>query len=226
MIQTTTPSVDGRTIQEYLGVVTGEAILGANIFKDLFAGVRDIVGGRSGAYEEELRKAREIAMQELAAEATARGADAVVGIDLDYETVGNGIDAHGHRLGDRGPPRRRDLAWREVGDRVWVRRYESLDQTIGVIGGDAGLVVIDTRASHRLADELRADLAQLPGALAAVVNTHGHWDHAFGNARFLPAPIWGHVRCADDDRRARRGDARTAHRALVPGRAASSARSS
>lgn len=86
--------------------------------------------------------------------------------------------------------------WREVGDRVWVRRYESLDQTIGVIGGDTGLVVIDTRSSHRLADELRSDLAQLPGSLAAVVNTHGHWDHAFGNARFLPAPIWGHVRCA------------------------------
>lgn len=90
MIQTTTPSVEGRTITEYLGVVTGEAILGANIFKDLFAGVRDIVGGRSGAYEEELRKAREIAMAELAAEATSRGADAVVGIDLDYETVGQG----------------------------------------------------------------------------------------------------------------------------------------
>ena len=90
MIQTTTPSVEGRTIEEYLGVVTGEAILGANIFKDLFAGVRDIVGGRSGAYEDELRKAREIAMRELAAEATSRGADAVVGIDLDYETVGQG----------------------------------------------------------------------------------------------------------------------------------------
>jgi glyoxylase-like metal-dependent hydrolase (beta-lactamase superfamily II) len=86
--------------------------------------------------------------------------------------------------------------WREVADRVWIRRYDSLDQTIGVIGGDAGLVVIDTRSSHRLADELRAELAQLPGALVGVVNTHGHWDHAFGNARFLPTPIWGHVRCA------------------------------
>ena len=86
--------------------------------------------------------------------------------------------------------------WREVGDRVWVRRYEALDQTIGVIGGEDGLVVIDTRATHPLADELRADLKQLPGATVAVVNTHGHWDHAFGNARFLPAPIWGHVRCA------------------------------
>jgi len=90
MIQTTTPSVEGRAISEYLGVVTGEAILGANIVRDLFAGIRDIVGGRAGAYEEELRKAREIAMSELAAEASERGADAVVGIDLDYETVGNG----------------------------------------------------------------------------------------------------------------------------------------
>ena len=90
MIQTTTPGVDGRSISEYLGVVTGEAILGANIIKDLFAGVRDIVGGRSGAYEEELRRARQIALAEMEAEAAARGADAIVGIDLDYETVGNG----------------------------------------------------------------------------------------------------------------------------------------
>ena len=88
MIQTTTNTLDGRTVSEYLGVVTGEAILGANIVRDLFAGVRDIVGGRSGAYEEELRKAREIALQEMEAEAAARGADAVIGIDLDYETVG------------------------------------------------------------------------------------------------------------------------------------------
>jgi glyoxylase-like metal-dependent hydrolase (beta-lactamase superfamily II) len=86
--------------------------------------------------------------------------------------------------------------WREVADRVWVRRYESLDQTIGVIGGASGLAVIDTRATHRLADELRDDLRRLPGALVAVVNTHGHWDHAFGNARFAEHPIWGHVRCA------------------------------
>ena len=90
MILTTTPGIEGRAIAEYLGVVTGEAILGANIFRDLFAGVRDIVGGRSAAYEDELRKAREIAMQELGAEAGDLGADAVVGIDLDYETVGNG----------------------------------------------------------------------------------------------------------------------------------------
>ena len=88
MIQTTTNTLDGRTVSEYLSVVTGEAILGANIVRDLFAGVRDIVGGRSGAYEEELRRAREIALQEMEAEAAARGADAVIGIDLDYETVG------------------------------------------------------------------------------------------------------------------------------------------
>jgi uncharacterized protein YbjQ (UPF0145 family) len=90
MIQTTTPSIEGRTINEYLGVVTGEAILGANIVKDLFAGIRDIVGGRSGAYEQELRSARQIALEEMASEAASRGADAVVGIDLDYETVGSG----------------------------------------------------------------------------------------------------------------------------------------
>lgn len=90
MIQTTTPAVDNRAVTEYLGIVTGEAILGANIVRDLFAGVRDIVGGRSGAYEEELRKARDIALQEMEAEAQARGADAVIGIDLDYETVGQG----------------------------------------------------------------------------------------------------------------------------------------
>jgi uncharacterized protein YbjQ (UPF0145 family) len=90
MIQTTTPTVDNRAITEYLGIVTGEAILGANIVRDLFAGVRDIVGGRSGAYEEELRKAREIALSEMEAEAQSRGADAIVGVDLDYETVGQG----------------------------------------------------------------------------------------------------------------------------------------
>jgi uncharacterized protein YbjQ (UPF0145 family) len=90
MILTTTPTIAGREIAEYLGIVTGEAIMGANIVKDLFAGVRDIVGGRSGAYEEELRRARMIALQELEAWAAELGADAVVGIDLDYETVGQG----------------------------------------------------------------------------------------------------------------------------------------
>lgn len=90
MILTTTPTIEGRPIADYRGIVTGEAILGANIFKDLFAGIRDIVGGRSGAYEQELAKARTIAMEEMAALASQLGADAVVGIDLDYETVGQG----------------------------------------------------------------------------------------------------------------------------------------
>ena len=90
MIISTTPTLEGRPIAEYRGLVTGEAILGANIFKDLFAGIRDIVGGRSGAYEQELNKARSIAVEEMTAAAAALGADAVVGVDLDYETVGQG----------------------------------------------------------------------------------------------------------------------------------------
>lgn len=90
MIVTTTPNIEGRQIRDYLGVVTGEAILGANIMKDLFAGFRDIVGGRSGAYEQELQKAREIAMREMEEAGTALGADAIVGVDIDYETVSSG----------------------------------------------------------------------------------------------------------------------------------------
>jgi len=85
---TTTPSVEGKTITAYLGVITGEAILGANIFKDMFAAVRDIVGGRSAAYEKELGKAREIALDELEEWAQELGANAVVGIDIDYESFG------------------------------------------------------------------------------------------------------------------------------------------
>ncbi|BDH46528.1 UPF0145 protein [Salmonella enterica subsp. enterica serovar Choleraesuis] len=84
----TTPTLEGQQIIKYCGVVTGEAILGANIFRDFFASVRDIVGGRSGSYEKELRKAREIAFKELGEQASELGADAVVGIDIDYETVG------------------------------------------------------------------------------------------------------------------------------------------
>jgi len=87
MLTTTTPTIEGYEIVEYLGLVTGEAILGANIFKDFFAGIRDIVGGRSAAYEQELRKARDIALQEMTAEAERLGANAVVGVDLDYETL-------------------------------------------------------------------------------------------------------------------------------------------
>ena len=88
MIITTTPSVEGKHIREYRGIVTGEAILGANIFRDLFAGLRDIVGGRSAAYEKELRRARELAMQEIAASAQEQGANAIVAVDLDYEVLG------------------------------------------------------------------------------------------------------------------------------------------
>jgi uncharacterized protein YbjQ (UPF0145 family) len=89
MIRTTTPSLEGRVITDYLGVVVGEAILGANIFKDIFGAVRDIVGGRAGAYEQEMGKARSIAFEELETEARMLGADAIVGIDLDYEVVGS-----------------------------------------------------------------------------------------------------------------------------------------
>ena len=84
---TTTPGVEGYKIQQYMGVVTGEAILGANIFRDMFAGIRDIIGGRAGSYEAELRKARDIAFAEMSDEAARRGANAVVGVDLDYETI-------------------------------------------------------------------------------------------------------------------------------------------
>jgi uncharacterized protein YbjQ (UPF0145 family) len=90
MILTTTPSVEGRKISRYCGIVTGEAILGANVFKDLFAGIRDIVGGRSATYERELQRARDIALAELEERARAAGANAVVGVDLDYEVLGQG----------------------------------------------------------------------------------------------------------------------------------------
>jgi uncharacterized protein YbjQ (UPF0145 family) len=89
MIVTTTPSIDGRRITAYRGIVTGEAILGANIFRDLFAGIRDIVGGRSAAYEQELAKARALALHEMEENAAALGAEAVVGVDLDYEVINN-----------------------------------------------------------------------------------------------------------------------------------------
>ena len=87
MLVVTTPSLEGRAISQYLGLVSGEAILGANIFRDLFAGIRDIVGGRSAAYEEELRKAKNIALDEMQEEAARLGGNAVVGVDLDYETI-------------------------------------------------------------------------------------------------------------------------------------------
>jgi uncharacterized protein YbjQ (UPF0145 family) len=90
MIVTTTNTLDGQPVQQYLGIVCGEAILGANIMKDLFAGVRDLVGGRSSTYERELAKARDIALQEMQEAAEQRGANAVIGVDIDYETVGSG----------------------------------------------------------------------------------------------------------------------------------------
>ena len=90
MLVTTTPSVEGKRVKKYLGLVSGEAIMGANIFKDFFAGIRDIVGGRSVAYEKELRKAKELAIEEMIQASVALGGNAVIGVDLDYETIGGG----------------------------------------------------------------------------------------------------------------------------------------
>ena len=90
MLITTTSVIEGKKITNYFGIVSGEAILGANIFKDFFAGIRDIVGGRAAAYEESLREAKEIALREMEAQAKLLGANAIVGVDLDYETVGQG----------------------------------------------------------------------------------------------------------------------------------------
>ena len=90
MLLTTTPSIEGQPIREYIAIVTSEPIIGANIVKDLFAGIRDIVGGRSGTYERVIEEARMNALQELEAKALRMGANAVVGIDLDFETVGSG----------------------------------------------------------------------------------------------------------------------------------------
>ncbi|HMT93740.1 heavy metal-binding domain-containing protein [uncultured Thiothrix sp.] len=89
MLVSTTPTIEGKRITRYCGVIAGEAILGANIVKDLFAGIRDLVGGRSGTYERELQKAREIALQELQERAQELGANAVVGVDIDYEVLGS-----------------------------------------------------------------------------------------------------------------------------------------
>jgi len=88
MLLITTPTIEGKPISDYKGVVVGEAILGANIFRDMFAGIRDIVGGRSGAYEKEMAKARTIAFAEMQTRASELGANAIVGIDIDYEVIG------------------------------------------------------------------------------------------------------------------------------------------
>ncbi|HEY9854897.1 MAG TPA: heavy metal-binding domain-containing protein [Stenomitos sp.] len=90
MIVTTTSTIEGKRITKYVGLVGGEAILGANIFKDFFASIRDIVGGRSASYEQELRKAKDIALGEMMEQAKRLGATAIVGVDLDYETIGSG----------------------------------------------------------------------------------------------------------------------------------------
>ncbi|MDJ0950101.1 MAG: heavy metal-binding domain-containing protein [Alphaproteobacteria bacterium] len=89
MLVTTTPSLEGQTIRRYHGIVSGEAIMGTNVFRDMFAGIRDIVGGRSASYEKELRKAKALAMEQMVEEAHELGANAVIGVDLDYETVGD-----------------------------------------------------------------------------------------------------------------------------------------
>lgn len=91
VLVTTTTVLDGKRITKYLGIVSGEAILGANIFRDLFAGIRDIVGGRSAAYEKELRRAKDIAVDEMVQQAQAMGANAVIAVDLDYETIGESM---------------------------------------------------------------------------------------------------------------------------------------
>jgi uncharacterized protein YbjQ (UPF0145 family) len=88
MLLLTTNTIEGKRINKYLGIVSGEAILGANIFKDFFAGIRDIVGGRSAAYEKELRQAKDIALAEMADQAKHLGGNAVIAVDLDYETIG------------------------------------------------------------------------------------------------------------------------------------------
>ena len=90
MLIVTTDTIEGRKITKHIGLVSGEAILGANIFRDFFAGIRDIVGGRSAAYEQELRKAKDIALQEMSEQARSLGGNAVVAVDLDYETISVG----------------------------------------------------------------------------------------------------------------------------------------
>ena len=88
MLITTTPTIEGKRITNYYGIVSGETIIGANVFRDIFASIRDIVGGRSGSYEEVLREAKETALREMQDQAARMGANAVIGVDLDYETVG------------------------------------------------------------------------------------------------------------------------------------------
>lgn len=89
MIVTTTPNIEGKTIVNYFGIVSGETIIGANVFRDFFASIRDVIGGRANSYEEVLREAKDTAMKEMIDQALRMGANAVVGVDLDYETIGS-----------------------------------------------------------------------------------------------------------------------------------------
>jgi len=91
MIVTSTPSVEGKPVRQYLGIVVGETIVATSIFRDVLAGLRDMVGGRSGAYEEKMREARDMALKEMVEEAEKLGADAVLSVDIDYETIGNNM---------------------------------------------------------------------------------------------------------------------------------------
>lgn len=91
MLVLTTPNIEGKRVTKYLGIVSGEAIMGANILKDFFAGIRDIVGGRAGAYERELKRAKEIAISEMIEEARKLGANAILSVDIDYETIGQSM---------------------------------------------------------------------------------------------------------------------------------------
>ncbi|MDI3471834.1 MAG: hypothetical protein PWQ20_265 [Thermotogaceae bacterium] len=91
MLVLTTPNIEGKKVTKYLGIVSGEAIMGANILKDFFAGIRDIVGGRAGAYERELKRAKEIAISEMIEEARKLGANAILSVDIDYETIGQSM---------------------------------------------------------------------------------------------------------------------------------------
>ena len=130
----TTPTLEGRKIVRYCGIVSGQAVLGANLFKDMFAGIRDLVGGRSGSYEKELRKARRLALDDLSEEAGELGANAVVGIDLDYEVLGekNGmlmVTASGtaKQICPRGASPCWTTRWLMCSRNAWIRAVENCD---------------------------------------------------------------------------------------------------
>ena len=218
MLITTTSTLDGKRITKYLGLVSGEAILGANIFRDLFAGIRDIVGGRSAAYEQELRKAKDIAVQEMLEQAQALGANAVVGVDLDYETVGQSggmlmVSASGTAVvrsrrsrASAGRARRRSTALsgtsadREDVLEIVGRARNDVDadefadapggRGAGVGGGfDGGDVATDDRRHQSGVDFLPADEHHVGGLDHRV----GGFDHADQSARFHHAERFADV---------------------------------